>query len=204
MTPSDGKKSKRSQSKDQASPENSMGSRHQKKKKKLVRSNAENSIEQVQSNDESEDEVEVKVDAKDTAKLPDGTPEWGIKMLEIIQSEFRQFTDHIGTVEIQSNNNTAELKTVQKKLEKVKERNKFLQDENVLLKERLLELEFKQRQCNLIFEGIVDGPNEPDISCINKLRNALHSLNSQSFDASTIVIDKCYRIDGPYKQSTTR
>ena len=65
-----------------------------------------------------------------------------------------------------------------------------------------MELEYKQKQCNLIFEGISDAPNESDVDAIHKVRAVLRGV--QGLDSRSFVIDRCYRLDGVYKQNSSR
>ena len=50
---------------------------------------------------------------KKTTKLPEGTPEWGIKLLEIIQSDLRTWTDQVKSVESQTSKNTKDISSVE-------------------------------------------------------------------------------------------
>ena len=84
----------------------------------------------------------------------------------------------------------------------VEKQNKQLLDENVALKEKLLDLEYKQRRNNLIFEGIYDEQGETDIQCMNKLRLTL--VNVPGLDSENVHIDRCYRLDGVFKETPCR
>ena len=81
----------------------------------------------------------------ETMSLPPEMPEWGIKLLEIIQKEFRSMNVSISNVEETAGNNSRNMKRMERKLAKVEECNKSLVNENVQLKEKLLEVEFRQR-----------------------------------------------------------
>ena len=134
--------------------------------------------------------------------LPEETPEWGHKLLEIIQGEFRLMSKQMSMTEKTSTTNTKTIKTLESKLAKIEEKNERLETENVQLKECLLDLEFRQRRNNLIFEGVHDSPNESDQDCACNLRTALQhmpGLNSTDFK-----MDHCYRLDGTYRVNTTR
>ena len=136
------------------------------------------------------------------SSLPEGTPELGVKLLEIMQSEFRSFTSHMNTVEVQVLKNKSDVSMMSKKLDKIETENRILHEENTILKECLLNLEYRQRQCNLIIDGINDSLSETDIACISKVRNALASI--PNFDAQGFVIDKCHRLNGKFKVNQCR
>ena len=138
----------------------------------------------------------------DTDVLPNDTPAWGVKLLEIMQKEFRQVAIHMKVVEDQSDQNEKDIHEMEQKLCKTENKNKFLQEENVTLKERLLDLEYKQRQCNLIFEGVVDNANETDVDCIGKIRHVLSGIHN--LNARAIVVDNCFRLDGPFRPNRCR
>ena len=89
-----------------------------------------------------------------------------------------------------------------KSLDKAEKDNKLLHEENEMLRERILTLEYQQQQCNLIFGGVTDANNESDVDCIHKLRNILSSI--RGLDSRGFVVDKCYRLDGRFKSNTCR
>ena len=49
-----------------------------------------------------------------TSKLPPEMPDWGIKLLEIMQSEFRSVARSIGNVEIEASNKSRAIKQMEK------------------------------------------------------------------------------------------
>ena len=125
-------------------------------------------------------------------KLPEGTPEWGVMMLELVMR----------SLETDATNTKKSFKQLETKLTRMEYDNNNLREENIALKEWLLDMKYRQRQCNLIFEGVVDSPNESDVDTIAKLRQLLSgipNLNSKQF-----VIDKCFRLDGKYKVNSKR
>ena len=130
--------------------------------------------------------------------LPPETPSWGIKLLEVMQNEFRLCTKSMSE---ETQTNTKAIVEVQKKLAKVELKNESLEKENVLLREKILDIEFRQRRNNLIFEGIKDSDNESDRDCILKLRSLL--CNIPGLD-SGFKLDRCYRLDGAFKPTKTR
>ena len=79
----------------------------------------------------------------------------------------------------------------------VEDKNCSLENENVQLKEKLLDLEYRQCRCNLVFEGIADSPNETDLQCIQKLRFMLRNI--PGLDVNYFRIDRCHRLDGSFK-----
>ena len=89
-----------------------------------------------------------------------------------------------------------------KKLESVEIENRGLCKENVELKERLLDLEYRQRRNNLIFEGLNDNLDETDLDCIAKLCSALASI--PGLDSTNFKIERCHRLDGKFKPTKIR
>ena len=69
------------------------------------------------------------------AKLPAETPDWGIKLLEIIQGEFKSVKDQIASVDLKNNDNATDIKLMLAKLEKMEVQNHDLVTENVALRE---------------------------------------------------------------------
>ena len=138
--------------------------------------------------------------------MPKETPDWGIKLLKIlqgtIQSEIRSVKSIIEGVDTVTSTNTKSIKKIEKKLLKAEERNQSLASENQELKEKLLDLEFRQHCNNLIFEGIIDTPNETDIQCIEKLCYVIR--NVPGLDVTNFRIDCCHRLDGKFKEGTKR
>ena len=65
---------------------------------------------------------------------------------------------------------------MEQKLDKAEKRNAVLEQENRHLKEKMLELEYRQNRNNLIIEGVFDEPKETDISCIHKVRSVLRLI----------------------------
>ena len=122
-------------------------------------------------------------------ELPPETPAWGIKLLEIMQKEFRSVSLTVTVIEESANKNTKNIKDMEKKLSQVELQNWKLVNENFQLRERLLEVEYRQRRNNLIFKGVLDLDNETDAHCITKLRQVLRSV--LGLDHS-FCIDRCY------------
>ena len=109
-------------------------------------------------------------DKGESFTLPPEMPAWGIKLFELLQMEFRKSSKSTDE-EIQTN--VRSIKQIERKLAKVELQNQSLEEENVNLKEKLLEIDFKQRRNNLIFEGVQDSEGESDRDTIMKLRNLL-------------------------------
>ena len=72
----------------------------------------------------------------------------------------------------------------------------------MVLKEKLLYLEYRQRRSNLIFEGIGDSHGETDADCLKKLQFALSGI--QGLDAENFKVDHCHRLDGAFRVQNTR
>ena len=134
-----------------------------------------------------------------TASLPAETPEWGIKLLEIIQAQFNMMNTHVGEVEVKTNKNSEEVEKISLKLTKVEKLNKVLEEENTNLKEKLLDLEYRQRRNNLIFDGIHNMYKESEAECVRKLRFALKGI--PGLDWENFKVEQCHRLDGLYNPS---
>ena len=137
--------------------------------------------------------------------VPKETPEWGVKLFELLETmreEIRSVSQQSNAVNSTVTSNNKDLRLVEKKLAKVEKQNANLETENVQLREKLLDLEYQQRKNNLIFGGIFDGQNESDLNCISKVRFILKDI--PGLDSQQFRIDKCYRLDGTYKEGQTR
>ena len=171
------------------------------KRKKISRevnvASDDSDVESVVGN--SEDET---TEHQSDMRLPAGTPEWGIKLLEIIQNEFRSVNSSISVAEENGKKNTHSIKKIERRLATIEDRNKTLEFEKIQLKEKLLELEYRQRRCNLVFDGVADRPNETDLQCIRKLRFVLRNIAGLNVDE--FRIDRCHRLDGSFKPGVNR
>ena len=85
---------------------------------------------------------------------------------------------------------------------KIEERNRVLEDENIQLKEKLLDLEYRQRRNNLIFDGIADNSNETDLQCIRKLCFVLRGI--PGLNVEEFQIDRCQWLDGHFRPGINR
>ena len=187
------------------------------KKKKLQRMDNTSSRPSLLSNGDDEDYLSSDTTESDSGdeedqsavdlshskvKIPDETPEWGTKLFEFIEMKFEGVNQKINHIERSSKKNSSSVKKMTKKLESVELRNKALVAENLDLKEHLLEVEYRQRRSNLIFEGITDNLDETDLDCIRKLRHALSNI--PGLDAENFRIDRCHRLDGKFKLTKSR
>ena len=145
------RKSKRSRSGDTSNQQTST-----KKKKKLAKDKRVSDCSPEHMSSAPEEDTNL-------PKLQNETSDWGIKLLEIIQGEFKSVKESIGSVESTGKKNSKDLRSVEKKLSRVENRNKALELENSQLKEKLLDLEYRQRWSNLIFKGLPDAPNESNL-----------------------------------------
>ena len=125
-----------------------------------------------------------------------------MKLFQLLQNELRSVTVNVSAVESNTQNNLSSIKQIEKKLEQVELRNNTLENENVALRERLLEFEYRQKRNNLLFEDVSDGgDDESDIQCINKLRNLLKCIPGLD---KNFKIDKCHRVDGKFEVGKCR
>ena len=74
--------------------------------------------------------------------LPEGTPDWGVKMVEILQAEIRSINMRVGAVDVNSQKNSASIKQLEDKVVKMEKENVALKVENSSLCERVLDLEY--------------------------------------------------------------
>ena len=136
--------------------------------------------------------------------LPEETPDWGVKLLELIQlsiqSEIRKVTSTVSSIEDKGKNNSKSIKEIETKLVKVEKRNQVLEAENSKLKEKLLDIEYNQKRNNLIFEGIIDAADESVLQCIEKLCYVLKDIPGMA----NFKIDRCHRFDGSFKPTGKR
>ena len=178
------------------------------KKKKLARGRrASSNPEDYSDSTVMDTSATVKAAEKDIPlELPQGTPDWGIKLLEIMKAEFKKefkkVTDSIGDVKKENKENSVSIHKIEDKVAKIEEQNRVLTAENGILKERLLDLEFRQRRNNLIFDGIVDSDSDSDLECIKKLRFVLKDI--PGLQVNTFQIERCHRLDGAFKPGRNR
>ena len=185
------KSGKRNHSGDRGSPDKEINS--DQKWKQVVKQDRLSQSETISEDDTS---------LSPQPKLPMETPEWGLKLLQIILGEFRTFTSKVDKIEQDNKSNAQNIDRLERWLEKAELHNKTLQSENVLLKEKLLDLEYRQHHNNLIFEGILDAPNESDLDCIPKLRHVVCDV--PGINVNTFQIERCHHLDGPYRQGNTQ
>ena len=192
----DSRTSKRNRSGDHDILDGSTGK--SKKKKRLSRSKRISDSPASVCSDQSEQSVE----EPDIIKLPAETPEWGLALVKLIQAELKSVRTEVRIVETNNTKISDDVKSLERKLHKVENRNRHLELENSTLKEKMLDLDYKQRLNNLIFDGIPDSNAETDIECIGKLRNCLRHIDN--FDANGFRIDKCFRLDGSFRETRCR
>ena len=178
------KKNKRYRSGDTsvaASMENSA-----QKRKKLQRCSSVESASA--SSSDSEEDGDLAGDLVKMKSLPAETPDWGMKLIEIMQGEFRTLSRQIKAVKKKTDDNIHDVSRMTSKLSIIEKKNQDLENENNQLRERLLDLEYRQRRSNLIFEGIEDAPKESDLDCIRKVRFVLSGV--AGLDAANFRIDR--------------
>ena len=142
------KKNKRKRSGDTSQP-------NQSKKKRLSRQEnlSQGSLNDSSGPSRSDDPGNDSL--KETAiKLPEETPKWGIKLLEILQNQFLTMNGRVDSTQENCKENTKSIKLIEKKLVIAEEMNAQLEYENLQLKEKLYEMEYQQKQNNLLFEGV--------------------------------------------------
>ena len=130
-------------------------------------------------------------DTEDEVELPDETPEWGkiiFNSVEKGRKDIKQLKSCTRKVKRHSRE-LAEIKTRMTNLELNNER---LTHENVDLKEKLLDLEYRSRRNNLVFEGISESDaSEGGYDCFLKVCNVVKFCG---IDTKTFKVDRCHRL----------
>ena len=78
---------------------------------------------------------------KSINELPAATPDWGIKLLEIMQREMHSVALSVGKMETAGRKTNKAMNKIEDTMIKIEECNRVLEDENIQLKEKLLNLE---------------------------------------------------------------
>ena len=134
------------------------------------------------------------------------TPEWGKSLCDKIASlfvtlkhDFKTMHEKLDT-QLKSNVDLGqEFEKVATRVKDIEHNNSLLKEENVMLKEKLLDLEYRQRCNNLIFDGIPTVANESDTDCYEKVKTVI--ANIKSVDTSSIWIERCHRLGGNNQQN---
>ena len=159
------KKGKRHRSGDNKNVSPGSSSTNSRNKSKVSKQQC---LESTPSEFDSSDS-EITKESQTSSELPEETPVWGLKLLEVLQRQFMVMNKRVGVIENKEKENCKSIKKLEKKLANVESKNNVLRNENSQLKEHLLDMEFYQKRNNLIFEGIYDTQGESDLDCIAKL-----------------------------------
>ena len=132
--------------------------------------------------------------------IPEDTPEWGKHLLRVMKQDFRTLSQQIGNLETKNENAETAVKGIGERLAKIEIDNATLKEENMKLKEKLVDQEYRQRRNNLLFEGITETDNETDSNCFEKLTavlNAITPVNEWKYE-------RCHRLGPRPKKKTKR
>ena len=109
--------------------------------------------------------------------LPDDTPAWGKAILSCFREDVKKIFKKHKSLSKKVSNVSSELKSNKKSLQKLHKRvarlescNGKLSEENIELREKMLDLEYRQRRSNLVFEGIKDGKGETNVQLMSKFK----------------------------------
>ena len=120
-------------------------------------------------------------------KLPDNTPEWGKALLEIMNSNFRKLDQKSNKI----GKKCKAIKTISDKCAQLELKNTQLLDENTELREKMLDLEYRQRRHNLVFDGIPESREESGYSFYMKIMRVCSGIPGIQADTG---VDRCHRL----------
>ena len=125
-------------------------------------------------------------------QMPIDTPEWGKQLLSVIKNDFSTISNQISGLQGENASTVMAIKAINKKLETVEVKNKQLETENSELREKLLDLEYRQRRNNIQFDGFVETEGERDFDCYRKVCNVVSRL--PGIDINTMKVERCHRL----------
>ena len=142
---------------------------------------------------ETENEDAVPIKAPD---MPDDTPAWGLSLLGFMKTEFEKVCEENKEHRL-SNRRTRKkledkIENIAKKLVTVEDQFGKTAAENLMLKEKILDLEYRQRRNNLLFEGVMDEDGETSKQYKDKLLKILKNI--KTLNMSTLSIEHCHRL----------
>ena len=163
-------------------------------------SDSDSSGSETESSDEGEEEDLAKKCEK--IQIPDGTPEWGKLMfgiLQQVQGDLKSLCKSNKSTKkklksvSEKNNATSQLATsLAKKVITLETTSNLLQEQHCELKEKILDLEFRQRRNNLVFDGLPEVRNETDYDCFQKVLYIIRNI--PGINTSNVKIDRCHRL----------
>ena len=169
----------------------SSGESPEKKKSKTDEDDGESSSHSV---DQSKEVCAVK-------SLEPSAPEWGKELLKALHTDMQQICSKLDSIALNSETSKKEIKSINKKLNLIEIENYKLKVENSDLKNKVVDLEYRQRRCNLLFDGIPDAtPNqegkkvESDLDCFSKVLTVLKGIPDLS---PSVSFERCHRLGSP-------
>ena len=130
--------------------------------------------------------------------VPPDTPPWGKHILVVMKQDFNILTRQIADLKIETDNANTSIKSMDGRLNSIEVENKVLRTENNKLQEKLLDLEYRQRRVNLLFDGIAESENERDTDTTKRLRDILKHIPGVKKDFG---VERCHRLGPPRKNS---
>ena len=119
-------------------------------------------------------------------------------MLKVSQSDRKKRCESIGKSHTEL---SVELEKTNKKVSAIETSNIIIQDEQLEMKEKILDLEYRQRRNNLVFEGIPEGNpvTETSYDCYQKIVSVTRGIPQMS---NNVSVERCHRLGAPPKRSS--
>ena len=122
--------------------------------------------------------------------MPEDTPEWGKWILRVMRTDFQTLSLQVKTAQAASTGAKKSVKDLSQKVEQLEQSNKKLYDENLILQEKLSDLEFRQRRNNLIFDGITYNAGDSDDVSFTRLQRVLFKIFGKNIERKQI--ERCH------------
>ena len=120
--------------------------------------------------------------SKDITKLKLGQQSTGLKLEEMVKENLQ---------------NAKKISSLEQKLQALTDDNTKIRCYNSDLQKNLLDLEYRQWQNNLVFNGVAKSRDENDTECQRKIKEALHHIPGQV--VSDVKIARCHQL-GVFKK----
>ena len=141
---------------------------------------------------------------KDEIVLSENAPAWGKELLSILREDNKQVNDNLiklaGAHERKVRKINKSLEDMNKKMCDLVLVNEHLSSENRDLREKVLDLEYRQRRNNLVFDGIREHDGEQGSDCYNKIIAVLNNI----MDTKKVRVARCHRVGAPSKSKFPR
>ena len=125
--------------------------------------------------------------------MPDDTPEWGKWILRVMRNDFQTLSQQVKTAQDVGTGAKQSVDTLTQKIANMEIVNKKLTHDNLLLQEKVNELEYRQRRSNLVFEGASYSQGDTDDISFHKLQRILYKIFGKNLERSQI--ERCHWIN---------